>query len=521
MKCIEIIIEINMRRYITIHGNMPPHDITPQIPPQQKESSSAERKKNISRRLSEERRRHEVREVRQRLGIDAEGERQGDAHEDAGAKCARDLYGLFRAFAEVHRLDDEQVVVDRDHRHDEADEGEPQAALIDDRREEVELPGEARRRRDARHREQRNRHDGGEDGRSSRESRDVRHVGLAALRLDGGQHGESADVRKGVEREVEEQRLHARRIRRDDADEHVADLRDGRICEHALHVVLHDRHDVAADHRDGGENGQKREPHAAQRREYRQDEAQEHGESRRLRPHGEERGDRRGRSLVDVGRPHVERYHRQLEEDAGKDERHADDAERREELRAAHDRRKAQAARRAVDEADAEEEDRGRRRAQDEVLDRRLARKRIALAESDEHIEGDRHKLQPDVKREEVVRRSHDAHAEHGEDEDRVELRTRTQKPFNIVARKEHDERCAQNEELLEEDGVIVHDVKPRVEGRRLAAPIKGKAVGEEREKRDDRDRRETRARFLLRQQHAHRQEEQGERKKTKLHADC
>jgi len=52
-------------------------------------------------------------------------------------------------------------------------------------------------------------------------------------------------------------------------------------------------------------------------------------------------------------------------------------------------------------------------------------------------------------------------------------------------------------------------------------AQIKGKAVGEEREKGDDRDRRETRARFLLRQQHAHRQEEQGERKKTKLHADC
>ena len=64
------------------------------------------------------------------------------------------------------------------------------------------------------------------DGRSSRESRDVRHVGLAALRLDGGQHGESADVRKRIEREVEEQRLHARRIRCDDANEHVADLRD-------------------------------------------------------------------------------------------------------------------------------------------------------------------------------------------------------------------------------------------------------------------------------------------------------
>ena len=180
-----------------------------------------------------------------------------------------------------------------------------------------------------------------------------------------------------------------------------------------------------------------------------------------------------------------------------------------------------QAARRAVDEAHAEEEDRGRRRAQDEVFDRRLARKRVALAKSYEHIERNRHQFKTDIHREEVVRRRHHTHAEHGEDEDRIELRARAQEPLHVVARKQHDERRADEEELLEEHGVIVHEVEPRIKRGILAAVIKGKAIAEERQKSDDRYRGEARARFFLRQQHAHRQEKQGEREKTELDADC
>ena len=40
---------------------------------------------------------------------------------------------------------------------------------------------------------------------------------------------------------------------------------------------------------------------------------------------GEERGDRRRRALVDVGRPHVERHRRDLEAEAGEQEHQPED----------------------------------------------------------------------------------------------------------------------------------------------------------------------------------------------------
>ena len=56
-----------------------------------------------------------------------------------------------------------------------------------------------------------------------------------------------------------------------------------------------------------------------------QDQLQQRHEAGRLRGHGEERGDRRGRALVGVGRPRVERHGRHLE---GEADHHEDDAER-------------------------------------------------------------------------------------------------------------------------------------------------------------------------------------------------
>ena len=54
------------------------------------------------------------------------------------------------------------------------------------------------------------------------------------------------------------------------------------------------------------------------------EEADEHREAGRLGADREERGDRRGRALVDVGRPHVERRRADLVAEAG---HHADGAD--------------------------------------------------------------------------------------------------------------------------------------------------------------------------------------------------
>ena len=56
-----------------------------------------------------------------------------------------------------------------------------------------------------------------------------------------------------------------------------------------------------------------------------EDELQERHEAGGLRRHRQERGDRRGRALVGVGRPGVERHRRHLE---GEADDHEDDAER-------------------------------------------------------------------------------------------------------------------------------------------------------------------------------------------------
>ena len=96
--------------------------------------------------------------------------------------------------------------------------------------------------------------------------------------------------------------------------EHVAGLRDRRVREQALERGLAERADVADDDRDRGERGERRAPSRAAASisatsKSRSSDAERGG----LRRDRHERGDRRRRALVDVGRPLVERRDRRLE----------------------------------------------------------------------------------------------------------------------------------------------------------------------------------------------------------------
>lgn len=105
-----------------------------------------------------------------------------------------------------HLADDDEVVVDAHHRDGEADGCEPEEAGVDGGREDVELPDEACRRRDARHREQCDHQEACGQQRAVREPAHIPKVG-AALVLKIRDRDECRDVREEVDGGVEEDAL--------------------------------------------------------------------------------------------------------------------------------------------------------------------------------------------------------------------------------------------------------------------------------------------------------------------------
>ncbi len=83
---------------------------------------------------------------------------------------------------------------------------------------------------------------------------------------------------------------------------------------------------------------------------------------------------------------------------------------------------KSDGARRAVDQGDAEQEDRGGHRADHEVLEARLGRPGVVALERREDVGADRDELEGDEHRHEVGDARHEHHADEGEQQDPVEL---------------------------------------------------------------------------------------------------
>ena len=181
-------------------------------------------------------------------------------------------------------------------------------------------------------------------------------------------------------------------------------MRDGRVREHPLHVALRDRGEVAdrergdREHRDGdrpdlgllGERGDEDPVHE-----------REPGDLRRRR---HERGHRRGRALVDVGRPHVERRRRDLEASPARIiaipvTNSGSSAPGR-----LLDRREPELAGRAVDERAAEEQDPRAEASDDEVLEPGLERLAAVRVERAEDVERDREPLEREEHRHQVRR---------------------------------------------------------------------------------------------------------------------
>ena len=134
---------------------------------------------------------------------------------------------------------------------------------------------------------------------------------------------EGADRHERVREQVEQRGLTATRCRDLEPDEDVARVRDRGVREHAFDVGLDHGRDAADGEREHRERPHRRAPVLPVEREREREHPDQGGEARGLRRRRHERGHRRGRALVDVRRPHVERHGGDLEPQPDEQQREA------------------------------------------------------------------------------------------------------------------------------------------------------------------------------------------------------
>ncbi len=237
---------------------------------------------------------------------------------------------------------------------------------------------------------------------------------------------------------------------------------DRRVREHAFEIRLRDREQVADGEREHAQHGQHVLPtRVVQRAEPLDEHAPDERERGDLGRRADVERHGRRRALIDVRQPHVERHRAELERDARDDERereqrgHADAAGPREVLR---ERVELQRARDPVEQRDAVQQRSGRDRAEHEVLHRRLGRDCRVAIERDQRVLREREQLEPEVQREQAVRRDHDHDPEQPEQAQQEELALEQPVLLEVLARvQEHDADDDVGEHLQHARGRIQH----------------------------------------------------------------
>ena len=189
-----------------------------------------------------------------------------------------------------------------------------------------------------------------------------------------------------------------------------------------------------------------------------QHDAREGRETGGLDAHGHERRHDRRRALVDVRRPDVEGHQRDLEAEAHQQERQAETELQREAVRRdrTRDDVEPRAAGGAVDERDAVEQERARERAQQKVLDRGLARTRVAAQRPRQHVDRHRHDLEGEEDHDQVVGRRHERHARGREQDQCIVFARRYLVLAQIVDGHEERARRSRTHQDGEEERVAV-----------------------------------------------------------------
>ena len=203
-------------------------------------------------------------------------------------------------------------------------------------------------------------------------------------------------------------------------------MRDRRVRQHPLHVGLGEPEDRADRHRDDRDHPDHRPPVPPGGGEGDVEHPQDRAERRHLRAGRHQRGHRRRRALVDVRRPGVERRRAGLEQQPDQQQREAEEEQQVVLLAAGRrlqDLRQVDRVGVAVQQGDAVQEERGRERAEQEVLDRRLLGQQPAPpGQPAEQVERQREHLERDEHEQQVVRADEDHHAGQREGGQREEL---------------------------------------------------------------------------------------------------
>ncbi len=207
----------------------------------------------------------------------------------------------------------------------------------------------------------------------------------------------------------------------------------------------------------------------------RDEDAQQRGERRRLGADRHEGRRGRGRALVDVGRPGMERHQRDLEADA-----HGQDADRQQQhwvaqvglLEDGRDLGQVGLTRDAVQPGHAVNQDGRSEGAQQEVLQRSFIGSLLAAGQAGQDVDRDDHQLDRHEQRDQVGRGGGEHHAQHGEREQAVELAER-QRPLSEIGRghERHQDGRGQ-EQRVEVDGEVVQHHRAGIRRHRAAAPL-------------------------------------------------
>ncbi len=194
---------------------------------------------------------------------------------------------------------------------------------------------------------------------------------------------------------------------------------DAGVGEQALNVALEQGTEVADGHRQRCQNPHKDRPAVLHLREAGEGDAEQDGEGSGLGRGGHEADDRGGCTLIDVGRPDMERSGGDLEAQADKDEGEGGEGEGRGRsgLEAEGDGVDVGRAGGPERESDAVKEEGGGEGAEQEVLDGGLGAGGLALAEAAEDVGGNRGDFEADEDHEELDRAGHEHHADGAEAE--------------------------------------------------------------------------------------------------------
>ena len=179
-----------------------------------------------------------------------------------------------------------------------------------------------------------------------------------------------------------------------------------------------------------------------------------------LRRGGEKRGDRRRRTFIDVGRPHVERHGRHFE---GETDHEEDEAENDACRGSGGDRRgdagKCHGAGKSIEQRGAVEHHSRRQRAKHEIFEPGFGSTHVVAVEGGDDIERQRHQFEPEIERDQAVRRNEHLHADRRQDDEDRKLELLQPGAAHVILRHdERDQRAEQRQDFHKARKAVVDE---------------------------------------------------------------